>query len=270
MSTVRLSKTALLCLCLSVTLGFTTGASSETEIAVGVYNFPPVAAVRDDNKADGLLGKLLAELDNRHPDITFRVVHTSPQRRYLDFEAELYDVIFFQSLDWGWKSRPVTATRPMLADEEVYVALNKPHRDQRFFDHIADRSIVAISGYHYGFAGLATDHAALQKRFRIEFSHSHSRNLNLIKADRPSLAEVAIVSRSYLQMHFAKHPEDEDSFLVSDVVDQKYLLRILAREDGPVSAEFLEQMLLPLIEDGRYQQMVENHGLHLPSGLARR
>lgn len=263
-------KTVLLFLCLTTALGLTTRVYSETEIAVGVYNFPPLAAVRDKNQATGFLGELLAELKAVHKDLTFRIVHTSPQRRHMDFDAKLYDVIFFESLEWGWKSRPVTATRPVLADEDIYVALDKPGRDQSFFDNIADRTIVAISGYHYGFAGQSTDNSELQQRFQIEFSHSHRRNLKLIKADRPSLAEVAIVNRSYLQMHLEQNPEDSTRFLVSEVPDQQYLLRILAREGGPVSAKSLEQLLLPLIETGRYQQMVKRHQLQLPPELLRR
>ncbi len=269
MSLQRLLKTALLFTFLPVTLGFTAGVSSETEIAVGVYHFPPAAAVRE-NQAEGLLGELLTELNSTHEDITFRIVHTSPKRRHMDFEAGLYDIIFFESLDWGWKSRPVDATRPVLKDEDVYLALDKPGRDQSFFDNVTERSIVAISGYHYGFADLSTDNTELEERFQIEFSHSHSRNLNLIKADRPSLAEVAIISRSYLQMYLKQNPEDQGRFLVSDVADQTYRLRIMTRKDGPVSAGSLEQLLSPLFDDGRYQEMVERHGLQLPDDLARR
>lgn len=264
----RLSKTALLYAGLIMALGFTANASSETEINVGVYHFPPVATVRENDSADGLLGDLLAELDAASSDISFRIIHTSPKRRHLDFEAGLYDVIFFESLDWGWKARPVEATRPVLTDDEVYVALSKPGRDQSFFDNIADRAIVAIAGYHYGFAGLSTDDMELEEHFRIELSHSHGRNLNLIKADRPSLAEVAVVSRSYLQMHLEQHPEDKGRFLVSEIKDQSYQLRILTRVGGPVHARALEQLLMPLIEDGRYGQMVEQYGLQLPPELA--
>lgn len=265
----RLLKTAFLYFYLMMALGFTASASSETEIAVGVYDFPPLATVRENTKVDGLLGELLAELDATHQDITFRIVHTSPKRRHLDFEAGLYDVIFFESLNWGWESRPVAATRPVLTDDDVYVALDKPGRDQSFFNNIADRSIVAISGYHYGFAGLSTDNAELEERFQIEFSHSHDRNLNLIKADRPSVAEVAIINRSYIQMHLEQHPEDRGRFLVSEVADQTYQLRIMTRKGGPLRAGALEQLLLPLIEDGRYQRMVERYGLQVPTALAR-
>lgn len=260
-----LPKAALLVL--AVTCGITTAVSAQTEIAVGVYNFPPVAAVNDNNQAEGLLGDLLRELDSSNDDISFRIVYTSPKRRHLDFQAGLYDVIFFENPSWGWESLPVQTTRPVLMDDEVYVALNKPGRDQSFFDNVAERHIVAISGYHYGFAGLSTDNAQLEERFNIEFSHSHSRNLDLIKADRPSLADVAVVSRSYLQSHLRDNPEDRDRFLVSDTPDQTYLLHIMAREKGPIDADTLEHLLLPLFEDGRYQQLVDSHELQLPPGI---
>ncbi|MFN2361038.1 MAG: substrate-binding periplasmic protein [Marinobacter sp.] len=270
MSLRRLLKTAMLLACLPMSLGFAGSAFSGTGITVGVYNFPPVAAIGDNHKVDGLLSDLLAEVEASHQDITFRIVHTSPKRRHLDFEAGLYDIIFFESLDWGWESQPVEATRPLLKDEEIYVALDKAGRDQSFFDNVAERRIVAISGYHYGFAGLSTDNASLEERFDIEFSHSHSRNLNLIKADRPSLAEIAIVSRSYLHIHFSENPEDKGRFLISDMTDQTYNLHILARENGPVDANTIEQLLAPLIEDGRYQNLVKKYGLQLPSALTNR
>lgn len=254
-------------LCLSVACSFSTGVSAQTEISVGVYDFPPVAAVSNHSEAEGLLGDLLQELNTANNNVIFRIVHTSPKRRHLDFQAGLFDVIFFESPSWGWERLPIQATYPVLMDEDVYVALSKPGRGQSFFDNIAERHIVAISGYHYGFAGLSTNNAELEKRFNIEFSHSHSRNLELIKADRPSLAEVAVVSRSYLQKHLTDNPSDRDRFLVSDTADQTYQLHIMTRENGPISPGAIEQMLSPLIRDGRYQKLVDNHGLQLPPGI---
>ena len=262
--------TTLMSLCLPLAGWFAPGAQAQTEVTLGVYSFPPVASVRNNTDAEGLLGDLLAELQADNDDITFRIVHTSPKRRHLDFVEGLYDVAFFESTRWGWDSLPVKATRALLMDEEVYVALNKPGRDQSFVDNISKRRIAVISGYHYGFAGLSTDDSTLEEQFRIEFSDSHYRNLSLIKADRPSLAEVAVVSRSYLRQYLEDNPDDSDTFLVSDVPDQAYQLRIIARDGGPVDVQTLESMLKPLIEDGRYQQMVKDHGLDLPPELAGR
>ncbi|WP_228152825.1 substrate-binding periplasmic protein [Marinobacter guineae] len=257
----------LVMLSASLMLAWATVCVAETEITIGVYHFPPVAGVGPDGEPTGLVGDLVDALEQTHENNSFRVVHTSPKRRFLDFDAGLYDVIFFESPNWGWTDKEVTISRPILADEELYVALKKPGRDLSFFDDISKRSIVAISGYHYGFAGFETDNSVLQRRFNIEFSDSHSRSLELIKADRPSVAEVAIVSYSYLQMHLAEHPEDWSKLLISDKPDQRYQLSIIARQDGPASAEKMMQLLAPLVKNGQYRRLVEKWGLQLPAGF---
>lgn len=254
-------------LAVAVMLAAAPVSATETEIRVGAYNFPPIAGVDAGGKPSGLLGDLLSKLDRIHEDVSFRVVHTSPKRRYLDFDAGLYDVIFFESPKWGWQDKAVSISRPILADEELYVALKKPGRDLSFFDNLSERSIVAIAGYHYGFAGYETDRSVLEQKFDIEFSDSHSRNLNLIKADRPSVAEVAIVSYSYLQMHLARHPEDWDKLLISDRPDQRYQLSIITRQNDAVSADYMIQLLAPLVENGQYRRLVEKWGLQLPKGF---
>lgn len=242
-------------------------AQGSTVITVGAYYFPPVAEVDADNQPLGLLGDLVTALEAAHDDLEIDIFYTSPRRRYLDFEAGLYDVILFESADWGWSGRDVTMSRPILTDEEFYVALKKPGRDLSFFDDIGSRRLVAMSGYHYGFADLETDSQTLQAHFDIEFSDSHSRNLELIKADRPSVAEVAIISRSYLQRHLSEHPEDWRQLLISDKLDQRYQLRIIARRDGPASAGDMLELLAPLVNDGSYRMMVEKRGLQLPPGF---
>ncbi|WP_297797581.1 transporter substrate-binding domain-containing protein [uncultured Marinobacter sp.] len=242
-------------------------ASAETEIRVGVYNFPPIASITEDNQVTGLLADTLERVAKAHQDIRFRIIHTSPQRRHLDFEAGLYDVIFFESPEWGWENHDFNATMPILTDEDVYLALKKPGRDASFFDDVNKRRIVAISGYHYGFANLETNNAELEKRFDIEFSDSHRRNINLIKADRPSVAEVAIVSRAYLQKYLERHPEDWDTFLVSEVPDQSYRLSIITHPDAPVDDKDMIRLFEPLMESGQYRQLVEQWGLQLPSGF---
>ena len=262
----RLTRTLAL-LTGALALGWIPGAYPKTGITVGAYYFPPVAEVSPDHEPEGLLGDLIDGLEAVNDDLEIRVFYTSPKRRYLDFEAGLYDVIFFESADWGWADRDVTMSRPILTDEELYVALKKPGRDLSFFDDISRRHIVAMAGYHYGFADLETDSQTLQEKFHIEFSDSHSRNLQLIMADRPSVAEVAIISRAYLQMHLSEHPEDWRKLLISDKPDQRYQLRIIAREGGPVSAGDMIQFMAPLVNNGTYRLMVEKWGLQLPPGF---
>ena len=78
---------------------------------------------------------------------------------------------------------------------------------------------------------------------------------------------MAVISRSYLQSHLNDHPEDRGRFLVSDTPDQTYLLHIMARKNGPIDTDNLEQLLSPLFKDGRYQQFVGQRNLQLPPGI---
>ena len=236
-------------------------------VIVGVYDFPPAAQVSDTGEVAGLAADLLAALNVSQDDYTFVPLVTSPKRRQLDFIEQRYDVIFFESPDWSWDKVEYEATLPILMDEEVYVALDKPGRDQSFFNDVASRRIVAMLGYHYGFTENETDEIRLRSRFDIELSHSHNRNLELILADRPSVAEVAVVSRSWLDLFARSQPALADRLLVSDRIDQRYLLSGIVRPGGPISATDLEALLEPLIRDGAWQEMVRAHHLQLPPGL---
>ena len=264
MSAIKRIIKKLTIIVLPVSLAWLPPAYPATTVTVGVYQFPPVAGIGRDGQPTGLLGDLLSKLEADGSEVDFHAFHTSPKRRHLDFDAGLCDVIFFESAHWGWSERDVTMSQPILADEELYVALKKPGRDQSFFDNLASRRIVAMAGYHYGFADFETDSSELRRRFQIEFSDSHNRNLQLIKADRPTVAEVAIISRSYLQQHLSRHPEDHDKFLISEKPDQRYLLRIIAREGSPLKADGVIHLLAPLVKNGDYQQMVESWNLQLP------
>jgi hypothetical protein len=263
---VFLKRVFLLSTCLAIASAMP--ASADTDIAVGIYSFPPVASVNQRKEVEGLVGELFTELKRLHAGLSFQILHTSPKRRHMDFEAGLYDVMFFENPDWGWQDQPVETSRPLLQDQEFYVALKKPGRDQSFFDNVADRNIVAISGYHHGFAESITDNDELQAKFNLEFSHSVRRNLDLIKADRPSVADVTVVSRSFLKTYFSRFPDQRELFLISNKVDQSYELRVIARRQGPVNINQLESLLQPLIESGRFQELAKKHGLQLPSNIA--
>ena len=262
----RLNRTLALVIA-ALLLGGIATAQGKTVITVGAYHFPPVAEVNKDHNPRGLLADLIQGLEAAHDDIDIQIFHTSPKRRHLDFDAGLYDVIFFESPEWGWTNRDITFSRPILTDEDFYIALRKPGRDLEFFEDIRNRQLIAISGYHYGFADLENNTKTLQNNFRIEFSDSHSRILKLIKADRPSVAEVAIISRAYLQRHLTEQPDDWRQLLISDRLDQRYKLRVIARKNGPVSAGDMMERLAPMVADGSYRMMVEKWGLQLPAGF---
>ncbi len=259
----------LLVLALYLSPGMSYSEPPEPQIVIGAYYFPPIVNFGPEQHPVGLLADLVRQLQADIPGVHFRIFHTSPRRRYLDFDAGLYDVIFFENPDWGWSGRDISISPPLLKDQDVYVALRKPGRDLSFFDRIEDRKIVALAGYHYGFTARTGASGSTSRDLSMELSDNNERNLQLIKADRPSVAEIAVINRSFLQLHLVRHPEDRDLLLTSDHPDQSYQLRIIARKDGPASADELIRMLKPMIIDGRYSRMVQKWGLQLPdNGLA--
>ncbi|MDX1633659.1 MAG: amino acid ABC transporter substrate-binding protein [Marinobacter sp.] len=239
-------------------------ALAAIRVAVGVYHFPPVATVSATGEVSGLVGDLLAELNTRQSEYRFETYITSPKRRQLDFVEGHYHLIFFESPRWSWQDVDHLATEPLLMDRELYVALAKPGRDQSFFEPVSERKIVAMLGYHYGFSDEVTDEQILRQRFDIELSHSHRRNLELILADRPSVAEVAVVSESYLQLFLQRQPAMADRLLVSETPDQSYRMRALLRPDAPISLPALTSLLATIKDSGLYAEMVARYGLQLP------
>lgn len=261
--TMKIRHVATLCV-LTVLLWSNVGAAA-TRVRVGVYDFPPIAQLTDSGKLGGLLGGLLDILNDRQSDYIFEPFLTSAKRRYLDFRDHRYDVIFFEDPDWGWSGNDIQISAPLLADEEVYVALRKPGRDQSFFDNLDAHRVVAMLGYHYGFTRGDISEESLHKRFNIELSRSHRRNLELILADRPSVAEITVVSRSYLALFLRQHPEDRNKLLISDKSDQRYQLRAIAHKTGAITIPTLQTLLQPIMRDGTYQRLVKAHQLTLPA-----
>ncbi|MEX0603274.1 MAG: amino acid ABC transporter substrate-binding protein [Marinobacter sp.] len=252
-----------------ILMGLTSfGPHAATRVVVGAYHFPPIVSVSGEEGVSGLLTDVLTALNDSQSDYHFEVLITSSKRRYMDFQQQHYDVIFFESPHWSWQDIPHQESKPFLIDEEVYVALHKTGRGQSFFTPIKQRKLVAMFGYHYGFANFSTDEFVLRRRFDIVLSHSQQRNIKLILTDRPTLAEVAVISRSFLKRYFRDNPEDRNLLMISDKADQRYELGALLRPDSPITVRKLEALLDPIIQRGSYQALVLEHGLQLPENLA--
>ncbi|PVY77396.1 ABC-type amino acid transport substrate-binding protein [Tamilnaduibacter salinus] len=253
---------------LIIVLLFSPLVQAASTVRVGAYPFPPLAGFDEQGAVKGLLSDLLDELNRRQDRFRFEVVETTPKRRYRDYDAGRFDVIFFESPRWSWQDHDIESTFVILRDAEVYIALDKPDRDQSFFDNLAERQIVGVLGYHYGFAGFDPVEGALKNRFNITMSRSHARNLKLIQADRPSLAEVAVVTRSYLSLYAERNPDRYDRLLVSDKIDQAYRLRVLVRPGIEPSKRALEGILKDVIADGTYRALLSRYHLPFPESLA--
>ncbi len=235
-------------------------ASAREVVKVGGYEFGPFVNLDAAGKPDGLTFALIETLNRYQDRFTFQVVLTSPNRRYKDFEDHKFDVIFFESPDWGWaeKKLPVDASQVFLDGGEQYIALAKPGRGQDYFAHLAEKRMVGILGYHYGFAGFESDPAELAKKFRMTLVNDNAASIEMILKDR---GDVAVVTDSYLKRYLTSHPGTADKLLVSERLDQRYAHRALVRRDAAITVADLNRLLAAMDKDQTLARLWRDFGI---------
>ena len=234
-------------------------ATDKVSVVVGVYPFSPF--VRED-KENGLISgatvDLVEALNKLQGNYDFSLVMTSPARRYLDFERDLFDVIMFESKLWGWQSVPISASQVYLKGSEVYIALKQEGRDKSFFDDLNSKVMIGIHGYHYGFAGFNNDVNHLKKNFKMLLTHS---NLSSIRMLLGSRGDVAVVTISNLNNYLKDNPEDVEKIMISDRIDQVYNHTILVRDGHSITQQQLNSWLDTLSKNGVFKYIWDKWGL---------
>ncbi len=236
-------------------------ALAEQSVLVGAYHFPPYVVKPEGAKPGGLLPELLAALNRLQNDYRFVLVPTSVTRRYRDLQSGRFDMILFESPGWGWQDTPHSALDLHIEDAEVYVARAEPGRDESYFEQLKGKRLALYSGYHYGFAGFNADQQYLTQAFDAVLTYSHDNNLTMLTRGR---ADIAVITRSYLQIHQDRHPELASGFLVSQRVDQVYKHHALFRPQAPLAPDAFAALLLALNRDGQLDALLSRYHLAVP------
>ncbi|CUW41394.1 Putative amino acid ABC transporter periplasmic protein [Magnetospirillum sp. XM-1] len=229
-------------------------------VKVGGYDFAPFVEGSGTGQPDGLALRLI-EAMNKHQDrFTFQFVPTSPNRRYKDFETGKFDVMLFESPDWGWIERklPVEASRVFLDGGELYVALAQPGRGQDYFADLGAKRMVGLLGYHYGFANFEADPAVLSSRFRMTLVRDNSASIEAILKDR---GDVAVVTDAYLKRWLRTRPEVREKLLVSERFDQRYAHRALIRKGIDLTPAEMDRILSAMDLDGTLTRLWREFGI---------
>lgn len=224
-------------------------------VTVGAYHFPPYY---HNKEARGLVVDLIDFLNQEQDGFTFKLVPTSPRRRYADMEAGRFDVMMFEMQEWGWAGQPVETTPPILVGGELYVARAEAGRGEGFFEDIVQKKLVGIAGYHYRFADFNSDEQFLKSTFDIRLTSTHDGNLMSILAGR---SDVAIVTQSFLKRWQRKNPDTSERLLVSERLDQQYRLPILVGPKSPATASKLWDTLMRVNDDNALARFFESRDL---------
>jgi len=253
---VRLTRIKRILLSWVFFLAFSPSAYSAEEVRVIGYQFPPFV----NHAGAGVTKALIKVINESQSDYRFSFHLTSPARRYRDLSSGKGDVIFFEMPEWEWteKNIPIETSREILGGGEVYVALQKPQRDQAYFEDIPSKRISAILSYHYGFAGFNSDRQWLEKNFDIYLTSSHTTNIRILLAGR---VDVTVVSEAFLHNYLKAQPDLKDKIMVSEKRDQTYSLKALVRKGGPISVDWLERCLDKIKKTGQLQELAREYGL---------
>lgn len=235
------------------------------EVKVGAAHFPPYT-VRPEQGADtGLLPDLIKALNTLQGDYRFVLVPTSIPRRFRDFEEGRIDMAIFENPEWGWKDIRYVKVDIGLEDAEVFVTHNIDDRDQDYFTSLKGKRLALYSGYHYAFAGFNADPQYLKEHFKATLTYSHDSNLMMVQRDR---ADMALVTRSYLNDFLQRNRKYRGQFLASQNVDQVYHHYALLRPAAPISGQAFAQLLQRLRENGELLKIFQPYQIEVGEARA--
>lgn len=232
-------------------------ATEPKEVRVGGYLFPPFIQI-EGQTVTGLTIGILELLNEQQTDFHFSFVPTSPKRRYNDFKRGMFDIIFFENIEWGWKKYNLLASDVFLSGGEVFFSLNKKGITQTYFTDLRDKSIVAILGYHYSFANNETDANLLRHQFNIKLVNSPKTVINQVLNGK---ADLGIATYSYLKDQIKINPILNDKLFISEQFDQTYQHRVLLRNNGPISSDDMNRLLDQIQNNGTLVKLLAKYGL---------
>lgn len=232
-------------------------ALCSTVVKVGGYLFPPFVNVAS-GKPSGLTLDLIQLLNKQQSEFQFQFVLTSPKRRYLDFNREAFDALFFENKQWGWQEKNISASHVFLTGGEVYITKKTGYKTQDYFNNIHQKSLAAILGYHYQFANFNSDEKFLKSKFNIELATSPSTIINQVLSER---VEIGIVTRSFLAKILFNNPDYINKILASNKFDQVYKHTILVRNNHPLTTDKINALLKKISSNGSLDDLLKRYGL---------
>ncbi len=226
-------------------------------VKVGGYHFPPFV-VDEHGVGTGLSLDLLDLMNTYQETYRFEFVLTSSKRRFEHFNKGKYDMIMFESIDWGWKGRDVDATDVYLVGGSKYITKAEPGKDQRYFDDFEGKSILLILGYHYGFCNYNTDPEYLREHYNATMTSTHEGNILSVIKGR---ADITVVINAFSQKYLHEHPELKAQLLVSDKYDLKNYYTTLIRKNTTPGVEEMKELFARMKHDGVFAKFWARYGI---------
>ena len=237
---------------------FTGNALSREPVYVAAYDFPPFFSGTLETDVTTELVNLLNDNQNEYE---FIIQAIPPNGRYQALSAEgCCDVIFFESLLWGWQNRQikVAETFPLLRGSERLVAKKIPGRDQSFFDELDGLKLGGVRGYHYLFGGTVMNSEEVAKRYSIYLSDSRITNLRMLIGGR---IDAAVLNDELLSALKNSSVNYLEQLLISDRVESEYELGVVVATGKGISVEEVQRLVRLLSRDEKFNHLFARFNL---------
>ncbi len=255
MGTIKIIIVVLLLVCQM----FSAFADDRIKVKVGGYLFPPFVEISKNNYT-GITLDMIKAVNAFQGKYQFEFVLTAPKRRYLGFEANSFDMMFFESIQWGWQGREVVSSNSFLTGGEVYITKAVPGKDQSYFDDFTGKSIAGILGYHYQFANFNSDRKVLENQYNMTLFTRHEAVFLPVVKGR---IDIAITTLSFLKNYLKTHPVIKDQIMVSKKFDQIYHHTILIRQGFEPGVSEMNKLLKAMADKGALNKIWTQYGLDL-------
>lgn len=244
-------------ICFFIGLSTLAQAKETIVVKVGGYDFPPFINT-NTSATTGITIDLIKALNNFQKKYRFEFFLTSPNRQYHTFDKGFYDLIFFESLQWGWEQKPIDVSNVFLTGGEVYITKASPEKDQTYFDNLAGKSKTGILGYHYGFANFDANPEKLKQTYQMELLTDHKLMIDKVITGQ---VDIAVVTASYLSYYLKESPFDIPRLLISKKYDQKYRHTALVRKGIKPDVNEINQLLDDMKKSGALKKIWKKYGI---------
>jgi polar amino acid transport system substrate-binding protein len=253
-----LSQAVLLSLFVFLVAPVSTAMAAPKEVRVGATEFPPYIVIERDGSVAGILIETLNYLNAIQTKYKFVAISYSAMRRHNGFKNKVFDISFFDNIEWGWDKSAVDVSDIFMRGKEIYIALAKPGRGEEYFADLKSRTMIGVLGYHYSFADFNSDPAFLRKNYRMQLTSSNEGSIAMVLDGR---GDVAVVSDAFLNWYLQKNPTDK-KLLVSKKVDQHYLHTVIVRKGISPTVHEINALLKQFRKSKVYEDILIKYGVN--------
>lgn len=229
-------------------------------ISVGVTDTCQQPITFEDG--EGLSKDIVDELNAMQDDFQFTHEVIPTKRLEEMVKSGKIDIAAFHNLAWGWTEESVEKSIDLINAKDVYVALKKDQRDEKFFEDLDNRSKIGVMGFHYSFIESDLTPEQLKSQFNLDTVHSEKAVVDMVISER---CEVGIVSTLTLQYLMKKSPEKHTKLLISEKYDTKYDRYYVLKKGISIKKDQFDSLLLKLHESGKLKELFKKYGLDDPA-----